>query len=198
MQEVWPVHGKEIEPGRDTLKRLQFFTEQSSPCTRSAGPCGSNGTGMPSLVRILRLRRPVQSALSSARFRTSSFAIFHTYRPLLTRSPLPAAGHTHCALHPLKCDLHTSAMEINRGSATWGTSSWKTCSTPLWCTSVHTKRERWRGDTVVLLLVSIHLRSTGLRPVCARASAPGAYSYTFSVPQILNLLVAGNFDLVGV
>ena len=47
--------------------------------------------GMPDLVRILRLRRPVQSALSTVeqrpRFRTSW-------------SPLPAARHTHCALHP--------------------------------------------------------------------------------------------------
>ena len=108
-----------------------------------------------------------------------------------------SSSRTHTfALHLLKCALLTSAKEINRGSATWGTSSWrailiktrkdssggvaeKTCSTPLWRTSVHTKRERWRGNTVVLLLVSNHLRPTGLRPVCVRASTPVAHSYTF-------------------
>ena len=97
----------------------------------------------------------------------------------------------------------TSAMEIRKGSFTRKTSSWhatlsrirknfqrsvaeKIGSTPLWRTSVHTRRERYRGASAFPLLVLIHLRPTGLRPV--RAVPPLQWS-TRTSPCPTNTLI---------
>ena len=102
-------------------------------------------------------------------------------------------------------------MEIRKGSFTRKTSSWhetlsrirkvssggvaeKIGSTPLWRTSVHTRRERYRGgfcDTFVRIDPLEAKWVTSCSCPCVRFSGVLVHLH---VPQVLHFLLTGSFD----